>query len=97
MFVFCVCFIFYYYKNKINVLIYLFFRDKYIKNDLYYGCFVIMRCTLFIFEERILVYFFLQDIMENEYKYFLQRIENGEEIRYDDCVFINIYEFKGLG
>lgn len=35
--------------------------------------------------------------MENEYKHSLQRIEYGEEIRHDDCAFINIHESKCPG
>lgn len=42
-------------------------------------------------------YLFLEDTMENEYKHSLQRIEYGEEIRHDDCAFINIHESECPG
>lgn len=35
--------------------------------------------------------------MENEYKHSLKRIENGEEVRHDDCAFINIHKSKRPG
>lgn len=44
-----------------------------------------------------LSYLFLEDTMENEYKHSLQRIEYGEEIRHDDCAFINIHESECPG
>lgn len=44
-----------------------------------------------------LTYLFLEDTMENEYKHSLQRIEYGEEVRHDDCAFINIHESKCPG
>lgn len=47
--------------------------------------------------ENSLSYLFLEDTMENEYKHSLQRIEYGEEIRHDDCAFINIHESKCPG
>ena len=58
----------FYYKQEINQIIYLFFRDKKKSRMTYYGCFVIIECMPFILfffcmpfvpEQRILAYLLL--------------------------------------